>query len=163
MAPEHLGFLRDVKAEAFSKLARFNAFQVLFGMQEALMEFNVENDMPSYFINFRVRPERVRDLAQAIGLPDGFRLVPIRVLIHAQPELMLSLNVYKVSGSVSGKRAEWSVYVSPDDDPWQGYFMVIDVASDVASLDVVNLFTPRCHKPVLGTSKRPCLLVKRCV
>jgi len=140
--PAHRAMLQGVKASAFGGLSQYHASQVFAGLKEPLFAFTIEDERPAYFINFRVPPNRVQALSEALALPEGFDLAPIQTLAHGRPEFMISLNVYQASGIAAGIRAEWSVYVTPVDDPYEQYFMVIDVASSGPSLDVVNLFTP---------------------
>ena len=56
-----------------------------------------------------------------------------------QPRYLLAVNVYRVSGITSGRRAEWSVFVAePDGTP---RYLVIDARSSSRSMDPVGLLT----------------------
>lgn len=142
IAPEQRAMLQGIKATVFPQLGQLDASLVMNGTGEALVDFKVDMDVPAYFINFRVPYHKVQALEDALNLPAGFHLAPISALRYQYPEFMISLNVYRASGVAAGLRAEWSVYVTPEDDPYTRYFMVVDVTSDLPSLDVVNLATP---------------------
>ena len=58
-----------------------------------------------------------------------------------EPQFLLTLNVYRVSGITNGMRAEWSIYV---DDPHTGVprYLILDARSSTRSMDPVDIFTP---------------------
>lgn len=130
---------RAIKRFIYSQLALREGLMILFGKSAPLVLFNVEADPPSLYVNFRIRPDRLQDLANALDLPGGLDLAPIRCIDGEEPFHALTLNAYRVSGLVNGVRAEWSVYVR---DP-QGVprYLVVEAQSNVGSMDPVNIVT----------------------
>jgi hypothetical protein len=111
------------------------------GANAPWMNFHVEGDPYSIFINFEFRDRSQIERFEKNELPKGFRLAPLRILQEDTSSYFLVLNVYQSSGElVSGARAEWSVFV---EDPITGQprFLVVQAAAADMSADPVNLLT----------------------
>ena len=111
------------------------------GANDPWMNFHVEGDPYSIFINFEFRDRAQIERFEKQELPEGFRLAPLRILEEDTNSYFLVLNVYQSSGGlVSGARAEWSVFVK---DPITGQprFLVVQAAAADMSADPVNLLT----------------------
>jgi hypothetical protein len=130
---------RSIKRFIYSQLYLRDSLMILFRKSAPLVLFNVEDDPPSIYINFRIRPERVEPLADLLDLPDGLTLTPIRFLDGEEPFHAITLNAYRVSGLVNGVRAEWSAYVR--DGEGVPRYLVIEAQSDVGSMDPVHIVT----------------------
>jgi hypothetical protein len=128
-----------LKRFLYSQLAFRSAVRIALGREQPLVTFTVEDDPPSVYLVFTVRPESVDALRADAGLPDGLPLAPIRCLADDEPRLLMALNVYRVSGITNGRRAEWSVFVAgPDGTP---RYLVLDARSSSRSMDPVDLLT----------------------
>lgn len=128
-----------LKRFVYSQMAMRSAVMIALGKEQPLVRFTVEQDPPSVYLVFPIRPELVDGLPERLGLPPGMALAPIRCLAGHEPRHLLALNVYRVSGITNGRRAEWSVFVAePDGTP---RYMVIDARSSSRSMDPVDLFT----------------------
>ncbi len=103
------------------------------------MRFTVEADPPSVYLVFRIAPSERARLTQDLALPGHLQLAPIRCLADDEPEYLLTLNVYRVSGITNGRRAEWSVYV--DDGRGRPRYLVVDARSSGRSMDPVDIIT----------------------
>ncbi len=117
------------------------AVLILFGKQNPVMRFKVENDPPSVYLNFRIRPDQLQALENQLDLPPGFSLAKLRYLEDDHEAYhCITMNAYRVSGPSSGRRIEWSTYIK---DP-QGKirYMVVEARATTKSLDSVNLMTP---------------------
>lgn len=130
---------RWLKRVLYAQLAIRDAFMILIGREQPNLRFTVLADPPSVYINFPLRKDMEREFTQYINLADGFSLAPIRCLTDDEPTLMLTLNVYEVSGLVHGPRAEWSTYVL--DSKGKTRYMVVEARAAAGSMDPVNLFT----------------------
>lgn len=130
---------RLLKRFMYSQLAIRDAFMILIGREQPKLRFTVLADPASVYLNFPVRKDLAREFADYINLADGFSLAPIRCLVDDEPMLMLTLNIYEVSGLVHGPRAEWSTYVT--DSEGKPRYMVVEARAAVGSLDPVNMFT----------------------
>jgi hypothetical protein len=130
---------RSIKRFLYSQLALRESLMILLRRSAPLVLFNVEADPPSIYLNFRVRPEQAGALSEALDLPDGLALAPIRVLAGEEPFHAITLNAYRVSGLVNGVRAEWSSYVR--DAEGIPRYLVVEAQSDVGSMDPVNIVT----------------------
>ena len=130
---------RFLKRFMYSQLAMRDAFMILIGRQNPSLRFTVLADPPSVYFNFPLRKDMAREFTDYINLADGFSLVPIKCLADDEPTLMLTLNIYEVSGLVHGPRAEWSTYVLDSDG--KPRYMVLEARAAAGSLDPVNLFT----------------------
>jgi hypothetical protein len=130
---------RSIKRFIYSQLSLRESLMIFFRKSAPLVLFNVENDPPSIYINFRVRPDRVGPLTKALDLPDGLALTPIRFLDGEEPFYAITLNAYRVSGLVNGVRAEWSAYVR--DAEGVPRYLVVEAQSDVGSMDPVHIVT----------------------
>ena len=130
---------RFLKRMLYSQMALRDAFLILIGKHNPNLSFTVLADPCSIYINFRVKPEMAREFADYINLADDMSPVPMRALATDDPELMLTLNIYEVSGLVNGPRAEWSTYISDSDGIPR--YMVLEARAAAGSLDPVNMFT----------------------
>jgi hypothetical protein len=120
-----------------------HAFLVLFGKAQPNIAFTVEANPSSVYFNFRIKPECREAFARYINLADdradNLALSPIQCLVDEEPDFLLTLNIYEVSGIVSGLRAEWSTYIS--DAEGVPRYMVVEARCERGSLDPVELFT----------------------
>ena len=130
---------RSIKRFLYSQLALREALMILLRKSAPLVLFNVEEDPPSIYVNFRVAPEQLDPLTEALDLPDGLTLTPIRCIDGEEPFHAITLNAYRVSGLVNGVRAEWSAYVR--DAEGKPRYLVVEAQSDVGSMDPVNIAT----------------------
>lgn len=140
--------LKQFKSFTFGAFSYGHAFQVLQGVEEPLVRFDITTDrVPSIFINFSVPNEKAVAFAQALQLPSNLMLVRSQATPRQPARYLLSLNIYESPDVLTGQRsyrAEWSTYVKDRADPDSGkhYFFVVDVDSSSASLNPVDLFTP---------------------
>lgn len=130
---------RFLKRFMYAQLAMRDAFMILIGREHPSLRFTVLADPPSVYLNFPVREDMAREFTEYINLAEGFLPVPIKCLADDEPVLMLTLNIYEVSGLVHGPRAEWSTYVLDPDGKRR--YMVLEPRAAAGSLDPVNLFT----------------------
>ncbi len=136
--------LKSLKRTLYGMMYLQGGMNVFRGKENPLISFKVEGNPSSVFYNFKIKEEKLDELTQAIPLPEGFSLAPVSILEGDDEALYyISLNVYLVSGLVSGFRAEWSVYVKKDDD--KPRFMIIEARSSTDSLDPVDLWTKASH------------------
>ena len=131
--------LRFLKRVMYSQMALRDAVLILFGKQRPSLSFKVLAEPCSVYINFTVKPDMAQEFASYINLAEGLSPVPIRCLAGEDPALLLTLNIYEVSGIVKGARAEWSTYVS--DSAGIPRYMVLEARASQGSLDPVNFFT----------------------
>jgi hypothetical protein len=124
----------------YSQMAMRSAVMIAIGREAPLVRFTVEDDPPSVYLVFRIAPEAVDRLAEDLALPPGLRLAPVRCLAGDEPEHLLTLNVYRVSGITNGMRAEWSVYV--EDGSGRRRYLIVDARSSGRSMDPVDVITP---------------------
>ena len=140
LADDEYEYLLQLKKDFYSRRAAIEASRVAELSSETLVRFVLtQQEFPAYFLNFRLRSDKLDALATEIGLPDGFSLAPIRMRENGPEEYILTLNVYSVQGIVSGLRAEWSVFVKEDGSSDQPLFMIVEALSSGMSLDPVNL------------------------
>jgi hypothetical protein len=145
--PEYTNALQTFKNITFGAYSYGHAFQVLEGLAEPLVRFDVLVDsVPSIFINFNIPRKNARALESLLDLPQGFKLARSRMTEGRPAQYLLTLNIYETVNVLTGlteQRAEWSVYVEDHNDPSAvgRYLMVIDVNSNAASLNPVDLFT----------------------
>ena len=132
--------LLETKASVFSANELQRADTIAERMAEPVTDFFVEPQPPSIYLNFEIIPEQRDALAAAIPLPEGFQLATVQPIRDTEPLYLLSLNIYETQGIAAGFRAEWSVYVTTEDDPAPRY-MIVEAQSDSPSLDPVNGFT----------------------
>lgn len=130
---------RFLKRLLYSQLALRDAFLILIGRQRPNLAFTVLADPCSIYINFPIRREMEREFSDYINLGDDLSLAPIRCLADEEPALLLTLNIYEVSGLVHGPRAEWSTYIADSDGIPR--YMVLEARAAAGSMDPVNLFT----------------------
>jgi hypothetical protein len=128
-----------MKRFIYSQLYLRDAFRLMFGKAKPLVRFKVEATPPSVYFNFELEPSRIPDLQAELDLP--YPLVPVRCLDSDEPFHCLTLNIYRVSGLVTGIRAEWSLYIQ--DHTGKPRYLVVEAQADAPSLDSVNLFTRR--------------------
>ena len=130
---------RALRRFLYSQLAMRSAVMIALGREEPLVRFTVEADPPSVYLVFRIRESERERLQADLALPPGFALAPLRCLRDDDPEFLLTLNVYRVSGITNGMRAEWSVYV--DDGSGHPRYLVVDARSSTRSMDPVDVLT----------------------
>lgn len=132
---------RVLKRTLYSLFTWRDAVRILFGRAEPSLPFTVKADPPSVYFNFRVRPEQAEAFAGYINIPPEFTLAPMRCVAGDEPELLLTLNVYEVSGLAVGIRAEWSTYVYDADGVPR--YMVVEAQSSEYSMDPIDIITPK--------------------
>jgi len=130
---------RLLKRVMYSQLAIRDAFMILLGREHPNLRFTVLADPPSVYFNFPIRQELAREFTEYVNLANGFAPTPVMCLADDEPNLMLTLNIYEVSGLVHGPRAEWSTYVTDKDG--KPRYMVLEARAAAGSMDPVNLFT----------------------
>ena len=123
----------------YSQLSVWNGIQITFGKEQPLIKFKIERDPPSIYLVYRIKSSEVEGLVEKFGIPPQFSLSPIQCLETDEPEYLVALNIYKVSGLVSGFRAEWSVFVR--DASNQPRYMIIEAWSSTFSMDPISIFT----------------------
>jgi len=128
-----------LKRFIYAQLALRTGFMIAIGKEHPLVRFTVEKDPPSIYWVFRVKPSEIEGLAQKLGIPPQFSLCPIRCLSTDEPEYLLTLNIYRVSGISNGTRAEWSICVQDAENIPR--YMVVDARSSQFSMDPVNVIT----------------------
>lgn len=131
---------RALRRFLYAQLSLRSAVMIALGKEAPLVRFTVEADPPSVYLVFRIRAGEVARLQTDLALPPGFTLTPIRCLAGDEPEHLLTLNVYRVSGITNGLRAEWSAYVDTGDGVPR--YLVIDARSSARSMDPVDVMTP---------------------
>ncbi len=129
-----------LKKFLYSQLALRQALMIALGKEQPIVRFTVEAEPPSVYWVFRVRADAAT-LARRLQLPDHLAPTPIRCLRDDEPELLIALNVYRVSGLARGLRAEWSVFVA--DDAGTPRYLVFDARSSEFSMDPVEIITRR--------------------
>ena len=78
-------------------------------------------------------------LEQVLGIPEGCPIAPIQCLESDDPEYLLVLNAYRVSGLANGLRAEWSTFIrDPNNIP---RYMILDAGASKLSMDPIHIFT----------------------
>lgn len=130
---------RFLRRFLYSQMAMRSALMIAIGKEPPLVRFTVEADPPSLYLVFRIRDSERDRLFADLALPSGFALTPIRCLAGDEPEHLLTLNVYRVSGITNGLRAEWSVYVR--DSEGVPRYLVVDARSSTRSMDPVDVLT----------------------
>jgi hypothetical protein len=146
--PAYVGALQQFKTFTFGAFSYGHAFQVLQGLEEPILRFEVlAKNVPSIFINFNIPRDKVKALEAYLNLPAGIKLAQSKMTPRQPARYLLTLNIYESPDALTGQpafRAEWSIYVTDRNDPTAKgpYLMVVDVASSSPSLDPYNLFTP---------------------
>ena len=140
-SPGDKATLDYVKATVYGAQASDDANQIAAGVKEPVLEFTVEGTPPSVFVNYIVPDDQAAAFTAAAGLPPGFSLTKVRILeSDPVPRYWLSLNVYRVSGITTGKRAEWNTYV--DDGSGVPHFMILRARASDGSLDPIGPLAP---------------------
>jgi hypothetical protein len=148
LPPAYTQALQQFKRFTFGAFSYGHAFQVLEGLEEPLLRFDVTTDkVPSIFINFSIPNQNVRAFEAALRLPANFELAKTKATGSQPARYLLSLNIYESPDVLTGarvSRAEWSTYVKDKNGPQADryFFMVVDVDSSGPSLNPVDLFTP---------------------
>jgi len=135
------GGRKVLKRILYSLITLRDAVLILFGRAEPSMPFTVKAEPSSVYYNFALKPDRAAAFERYITLPAGFRLAPMRCLAGEEARLLLTLNVYEVTGLAKGIRAEWSTYVY--DEAGIGRYMVLEARSSEYSMDPVDIITQR--------------------
>ncbi len=130
---------RALKRFLYSQMALRNGAMVALGREGPLVRFTVEDDPPSVYLVWAVEDHEA--FAGHLDLPPGMELAPIRCDDADEPEYLLTLNVYRVSGITNGLRAEWSTYIA--DEEGVPRYLVVDARADNTSMDPVDVITRR--------------------
>ena len=130
---------RAIKASLYTPMALFDALRIPFRRAQPRIEFTVEADPPSVYYNFRVKADRLEDFKRYVDLPGHLPISPVRCVQGDEPDFLVTLNVYRVSGLINGIRAEFSTYIA--DDAGIPRYMVLEARDHSGSMDPVNLFT----------------------
>ncbi|NIV11028.1 MAG: hypothetical protein GWN62_06965 [Aliifodinibius sp.] len=128
-----------LKRFMYSQMAIRTGFMIAIGKEQPLVQFTVEKDPPSIYWVYRIKSSMIEGLREKLGIPSHFSLCPIRCLETDEPEYLLTVNAYRVSGLANGIRAEWSIFVRDHNDVPR--YMVVDARSSQYSLDPVSIIT----------------------
>jgi hypothetical protein len=128
-----------LKRYLYSQLTIFSGLRIAFGRERPLIPFKIEADPPSVYWVFRIRPSEVENLAEQLGLPANFTLCPIKCLETDEPDFLLVVNAYRVSGLANGMRAEWSIFVRDEDGTPR--YLILDARSSQRSMDPIHIIT----------------------
>ena len=140
-SPSTRSTLEYVKRTVFNEQARNDADLIAAGLQQPVLDFTVEASPPSIFVNYIIPDVQAAAFTSAVHLPPGFSMTKVRILeSDPVPRYWLSLNVYRVSGITTGKRAEWSTYV--DDGSGVPRFMIIRARAADGSIDPIGPVAP---------------------
>lgn len=102
------------------------------------LNFEVGATPPAIFINFEFTDPAQVAAFEAAHLPQGFSMVPFRMLQGEPLRYLMVLNIYQSSGGlVEGARAEWSVFVA-DPDSGEPRFMVVQAKAENLSADSIT-------------------------
>lgn len=112
---------------------------IAIGKEQPLMKFTIEKDPPSIYWVYKIKSSEIGNLAQKLGIPPQFSLCPIKCLDTDEPEYLMTVNAYRVSGLANGIRAEWSVFVKESANIPR--YMVVDARSSQFSMDPVSVIT----------------------
>lgn len=130
---------RALRRFLYSQMSLRTGAMVALGREQPLVRFTVADDPPSLYLVWRV-PDATA-LADHLQLPEGMELAPIRCLEGDEPEYLLTLNVYRVTGITNGLRAEWSTYIADADGVPR--YLIVDARSDATSMDPIDVITRR--------------------
>ena len=128
-----------LKRFMYSQMAARTGLMIALGKEHPLVKFTVEDDPPSLYIVFRIRPSKLEALSREIELPTGFSLTPIQCLEGDEPDYLMVVNAYRVSGLTNGLRAEWSVFVR--DASSTPRYLILDARSSTTSMDPLTIIT----------------------
>ena len=128
-----------LKRYMYSQLSIWNGFLIVIGKEKPFIKFKIEKDPPSIYWVYRIKPSEVDGLIQKLGIPSPFSLCPIQCLDTDEPDYLLTMNAYQVSGLASGIRAEWSVFVR--DAINAPRYMIVEAWSSNLSMDPIHIFT----------------------
>ncbi len=130
-----------LKRFLYFQFALRDAVLILLGKEHPSIPFTVKENPCSVYFNFRVRPECQQEFIRYINLAEGLVPCPIQILEDEDPEWILTLNVYEVSGITRGIRAEWSTYIC--DSEGTPRYMVLEARSSEYSMDPVDVITKK--------------------
>jgi len=128
-----------LKRFMYSQLMILSGLKIAIGKENPLVRFTVENDPPSMYWIFRIRSSKRDELEKMLGLPEPFTLCRIQCLESDEPEYLLTINAYRVSGLANGMRAEWSVFIQDADH--KPRYLIIDARSSTVSVDPIDIIT----------------------
>lgn len=128
-----------LKRFMYSQMAILTGFKIAIGKEIPLVRFRVENDPPSIYWIYRIKPSEIERLSREIGLPPHFSICPIQCLETEKPEYWLTINAYRVSGLANGLRAEWSVFIRDEENTPR--YLIVDARSSQFSVDPVDIIT----------------------
>ena len=128
-----------LKRYMYSQLSIWNGFLIAIGKEQPFIKFKIEKDPPSIYWVYRIKSSEIEGLAQKLGIPSQFSLCPIQCLDTDEPDYLLAVNVYRVSGIASGIRAEWSVFVHDASNTPR--YMIVEAWSSKFSMDPIHIFT----------------------
>lgn len=123
----------------YSQMSVLTGLKIAIGKDHPLLQFTVEKDPPSIYWVYRIKSSEVEGLAQKLRIPPAFSLCPIRCLETDEPDYLLTVNAYRVSGLANGMRAEWSLFVRDANNIPR--YMVLDARSSQFSVDPVSIIT----------------------
>jgi hypothetical protein len=130
---------RLTKAMLYTPMALFDTLRIPLRRAQPHVEFTVEADPPSVYYNFCVKKNRLEAFKRYLDLPSNLPLVPIRCVEGDEPDVLLTLNVYRVSGVTNGVRAEFSTYIK--DAQGIPRYMVVEARDHQGSMDPINIIT----------------------
>ena len=116
---------------------------IALGKEQPIVNFTVEADPPSVYLVYRLRAEVVDGLLARLGCDPRLDLMKVRCLADDEPDYLVALNYYRVSGLARGLRVEWSLFIEDPESAGVPRYMVFDACSAEFSIDPIDLNTRR--------------------
>lgn len=128
-----------IKRYIYAQLAIYSGLKIAFGQEDPYIRFTVEKYPPSTYWVYKIKESVLKGLEPLLGIPEGLNITPIQCLESDEPEHLLVLNAYRVSGLANGIRAEWSTFVQGHDHIPR--YMILDSGASQLSMDPIHIFT----------------------
>lgn len=142
IAPYQIEILQRFKASLYNNITLFNADGVEAGTADPFVYVEMgSGTLPVAYYHFPIREDRVAAFAEALTLPPGLALTPVRVVTGTSPRHYLTVTTYESGGERNGRRAEWTTYVRTDGDE-RPRVLMLETAMSTPSLDPVRIHAP---------------------
>ncbi|MBT3311737.1 MAG: hypothetical protein HN737_11085 [Desulfobacterales bacterium] len=143
LTQEKIQTLMGLKASVYGGLAYEQAQLSKAGKADPSMLFGVTATPPFLYFNFIVPDEKAKALSREIGMPHGLSLSKIQLTNDGDSHYYITVNIYLATGLAAGYRAEWSTYITQDNDPDSiPRFMVVEARSSSPTYSSVDFEAP---------------------
>ena len=139
------GVHKAVRQGVYGGIGLKQATDVMQGKRPGLIDFQVDDQPPSLFVNYALDPDKLDEFKDTYNIPKHIHMVPVACTEGDEPKHYLTLNAYHVTMELSDDmaleclRADWSVYINRGPNSMEPSFLILEAQCDQFTMEPKNI------------------------